>query len=281
MRDTHTDTGTSDDPEADAGDGYRPFEVVPGANDRGLLLICDHATNLLPPAFGTLGLPASELDRHIAYDIGADALTRALARRLGVPAVLSRFSRLLIDPNRGPDDPTLIPRLSDGAVVPGNARIGEAAWNARIAAFYDPYHAALAAAIDEAIAAGHPPAIFSVHSFTPVWRGVPRPWHAGVLWDRDGRFALPLIDMLRADPRLIVGDNEPYSGALENDTLYRHGTMRGLAHALIEVRQDLIAEEEGVGEWTARLAPIIEEIVADPALHEIRHFGSNAGGAAG
>lgn len=267
----------SDSPSEGGEEDYRPFDLIAGDIGRGLIVICDHATNLLPAAYGTLGLPQHELERHIGYDIGADALTRALARQLGVPAVLSRFSRLLIDPNRGPDDPTLIPRLSDGAVVPGNARIDEAEWARRTAAFYDPYHRAIETAIEAGLAAGVAPAIFSVHSFTPVWRGVPRPWHAGVLWDRDPRFAVPLIEMLRRDPRLIVGDNEPYSGALENDTLYRHGTMRGLAHALIEVRQDLIAEDEGVHDWTMRLVPVIEEILAVPDIHDIRHFGSAVG----
>lgn len=255
---------------------FLPVEVIAGDAGRGLVLICDHATNILPDRYGTLGLPQHELERHIGYDIGADALTRVLARQLGVPAVLSRFSRLLIDPNRGADDPTLIPMLSDGAVVPGNARIDEAERAHRVAAFYDPYHHAVEAALARGEATGKAPAIFSVHSFTPVWRGVPRPWHAGVLWDRDPRFARPLIDMLRRDPRLVVGDNEPYSGALENDTLFRHGTQRGLAHALIEVRQDLIAEEEGVREWAGRLGAIVEEILVTQDIHEVRHFGSRA-----
>ena len=174
-------------------------------------------------------------------------MTRALARRLGAPAVLSTFSRLLIDANRGEDDPTLIMRLSDGAIVPGNAAVDAAERARRIARFHAPYHAAIDAAIERAIAAGSPPALVSIHSFTPVWRGHARPWHAGVLWDGDPRFAVPLIEALRADPALVVGDNEPYSGALANDTMYRHGTERGLAHALVEIRQDLIADEAGVG----------------------------------
>ncbi|PLX35906.1 MAG: N-formylglutamate amidohydrolase [Hyphomicrobiales bacterium] len=256
---------------------FVPFEIVAGPADRGLLIIADHASNALPNEYGTLGTTREELSRHIGYDIGSAALTRALAARLGAPAVLSTFSRLLIDPNRGADDPTLVMRLSDGVVLPGNAKVDEAEKQRRVERFYAPYHGAVDAAIDAGIAAGKPPAVFSVHSFTPVWRGWPRPWHAGVLWDQDPRFALPLIEKLREDPRLVVGDNEPYTGALKNDSLYRHGTVRGIAHALIEVRQDLISDDEGVEQWADRLAPIIEEILALPGMNDIHVYGSAAG----
>jgi predicted N-formylglutamate amidohydrolase len=168
-------------------------------------------------------------------------------------------------------------RLSDGAVVPGNAAIYAAERARRIARYHAPYHAAIEQAIERALAAGKPPALFSVHSFTPVWRGYVRPWHAGVLWDMDPRFAVPLIEALRADGDLIVGDNEPYSGALANDTMYRHATRRGLAHGLIEIRQDLIANDAGIEAWVARLAPILERLNALPDVHNVRHFGSKAG----
>ncbi|HVY19112.1 MAG TPA: N-formylglutamate amidohydrolase [Bauldia sp.] len=242
----------------------------------GLILICDHAENRVPPEYGDLGLPASEFRRHIAYDPGAAAVTRALAASLNAPAVLSTFSRLLIDPNRGDDDPTLIMRLSDGAVLPGNAHVDAAERARRIARFYRPYHDAIEQTVDAAMATGVVPAIFSVHSFTPVWRGVPRPWHAGVLWDMDPRLAVPMIEALRADPALIVGDNEPYAGALRNDTMYQHATARGLAHALIEVRQDLIADGPGVANWTARLADILARLNRDPAVHRVERYGSKA-----
>ena len=257
--------------------GFDPIERIAGDLDRGLLIICDHAANAVPPEYGSLGLGPEDLARHIGYDIGAGALTRALAARLGVPALLTTFSRLLIDPNRGEDDPTLLMRLSDGAIIPGNARADAAEKQRRLTRYYRPYHDAINAALDAGIERGRPPAVFSVHSYTPVWRGWPRPWHAGILWDNDPRFAVPLIDKLRADPHLVVGDNEPYTGALKNDTLYRHGTRRGIAHALLEVRQDLIADDEGVGEWTDRLEPILTEILDIPDLNEIRHFGSRSG----
>jgi predicted N-formylglutamate amidohydrolase len=256
--------------------GEAAFTLVEGDPASGLLLVCDHAENRVPPEYRDLGLPKAEFSRHIAYDPGAAAVTRALAAALGAPAVLSTFSRLLIDPNRGADDPTLIMRLSDGAVLPGNARVDDAERARRIARFYAPYHAAIDVAIEMALATGVVPAIFSVHSFTPVWRGVPRPWHAGVLWDRDPRLAVPLIDALRADTSLIVGDNEPYAGALRNDTMYRHATVRGLAHALIEVRQDLITDDAGVAGWSARIAAILQRLNRDPAVHRVQHFGSQA-----
>jgi predicted N-formylglutamate amidohydrolase len=260
----------------EAPEDFPAFECVDGDAACGVLLVCDHADNRLPPSYGSLGLPAAEFARHIAYDPGAAAVTRKMAALLGAPAVLSTFSRLLIDPNRGADDPTLIMRLSDGAVVPGNAAVDAHERGRRIERFHAPYHAAIVDAIARAMAAGHPPMILSVHSFTPVWRGKPRPWHAGVLWDRDPRFAVPLIEMLREERALVVGDNEPYAGALRNDTMYRHATQTGLAHALIEVRQDLLADEGGVDAWAARLAAITMRLNADAEMHVVRHYGSKA-----
>lgn len=253
-----------------------PVEAIAGDVATGILLLCDHASNEMPPEYGELGLPAHERERHIAYDIGAAAVTRRLAERLGVPAVLTRFSRLLIDPNRGEDDPTLVMRLSDGAIVPGNARIGEDEVARRILRFYRPYDTAVGAMIEASLAAGIVPAIVSIHSFTPVWRGWPRPWHAGVLWDADPRLAVPLIEALRAEGDILVGDNEPYDGALMGDTLYRHATVRGLPHALIEVRQDLIAEEAGAAAWGDRLARLLPPLVVQPNVRAITHFASRA-----
>jgi predicted N-formylglutamate amidohydrolase len=261
-----------------AADPFPAFTDIDGDAACGLLLLCDHAENRMPAAYGNLGLPPGELARHIAWDPGAAALTRELAARLGAPAVLSTFSRLLIDANRGEDDPTLIMRLSDGAVVPGNAHVDAAERARRIARFLAPYHAAIDAAIDRAMASGVVPALFSVHSFTPVWRGARRPWHAGVLWDVDPRVAVPVLAALRADPDLVVGDNEPYAGALANDTMNRHATRRGLAHALIEVRQDLIGEPAGIAAWAERLAAIVARLNRDPDMHVIRHYESRSGG---
>ena len=146
----------------------------------------------------------------------------------------------------------------------------------RLDRFYRPYHAAIVDMLARMLAGGRAPAILAVHSYTPVWKGTNRPWHAGVLWDRDPRFALPLLEGLRADQGLRIGDNEPYDGALRNDTMYRHGTTRGIAHALLEVRNDLIAEPAGVLEWTDRLEAVLRVTLADEAMHRLQHFGSHA-----
>ena len=252
------------------------YETLDGDLSGGLLILVDHASNCIPPEYGDLGLTRSELERHIGYDIGAGPLGRLLSERFAAPALLTTFSRLLIDANRGLDDPTLVMRLSDGAVVPGNAGIDAAEIGRRIARFYAPYHAAAERLIDAMLAAGNPPAILAIHSFTPVWKGARRPWHAGVLWDKDPRFAVPLMEGLCRENGLRIGDNEPYSGALKNDTMYRHATGRGLAHALIEVRNDLIADPAGVLEWADRLEPVLRVALADSRLHEVRHYGSAA-----
>ncbi len=264
-------------PAAAEAEAYAPFERIAGAAESGLILLCDHASNDLPAEYGDLGLPRAELERHIGYDIGAAGVTRALAAQLGCPAVLTRFSRLLIDPNRGEDDPTLVMRLSDGAVVPGNRQVDDAEIARRIARFHRPYHRAIEAEIERMLGAGVVPALLSIHSFTPVWRGVPRPWHAALLWDLDPRFARPLIEALAAPGDLVVGDNEPYDGALRNDCLYRHGTARGLPHALIEIRQDLIAEPAGQIGWADRLAGVLPALLAEPELHRVSAFGSRTG----
>ncbi len=252
---------------------FTPVEHLAAGNDSPLLLLADHASNALPPEYGTLGLPQGQLDRHIGWDIGVAAVTRALSGRLGAEALLTRYSRLLIDPNRGEDDPTLVMRLSDGAVVPGNAAIDGEEVARRLERFHRPYHGAIAAALDARAAAGSVPAILSLHSFTPVWRGRERPWQAAVLWDRDPRLARPLIEALRAEG-LTVGDNEPYDGALAGDTMHRHATLRGLPHALLEIRQDLIADAAGATAWAERLARILPPLLSGPAMTQVQHHGS-------
>jgi predicted N-formylglutamate amidohydrolase len=260
-----------------AFDGGEAFEIIAGPATAGVLVMADHASNAMPAEYGGLGMPAAELRRHIAFDIGIAPMARALAARLGCPAVLSRFSRLLIDPNRGDDDPTLVMRLSDGAIVPGNARVDDAEVRRRQERFALPYHRAVAATLDAMLAVGPTPAVVSLHSYTPVMKGRPRPWHVGVLWDADPRLPLPLLDALRREPDLVVGDNEPYDGALAGDSMTRHATARGLAHALIEVRQDLIAEDPDAVGWGDRLARLLEPLLAAPDMHVVRHHGSRAG----
>ena len=255
--------------------GDKPYRSIEGDLSTGILILCDHAENTIPEPFANLGLRSEDLNRHIAYDLGAAPLAERLAKLLSAPALISCFSRLLIDPNRGLDDPTLIMQISDGLVVPGNAALDEAAIAARVARYYTPYHQAIERAIDAGIAAGKPPVVVSVHSFTQAWKGVPRPWSVGVLWDKDPRLALPLLAGLRTIPGIVVGDNAPYTGQLKGDTLYRHGTRRGLAHALIEVRQDLILGPEGQAEWATRLAEVLRKVVRlGGPLHAIEIHGS-------
>ncbi|MBP1806606.1 N-formylglutamate amidohydrolase [Rubellimicrobium aerolatum] len=225
------------------------------------VVTCDHASNAVPDwvAGGDLGLPAWDMARHIAYDVGAAGLTRALARHLGSPAILARFSRLVIDPNRGEDDPTLLMRLYDGSVIPANRRLSPGDVAARLDRLYRPYHAAL-----EALARGRGhergrPAILAIHSFTPQLKGrPPRPWQVGVLHSHlDQRLARPLLERLGREADLCVGDNEPYSGHLPGDSIDRHALKHGRLNALVEVRNDLIGTPEDQEAWAARLAPIL------------------------
>ncbi|MBZ9695686.1 MULTISPECIES: N-formylglutamate amidohydrolase [unclassified Mesorhizobium] len=257
---------------------FAPFDIVEGDRKRGIVLLADHARRDLPEEYGSLGLPAAEFDRHIAYDIGVEAVTRELAALLDAPAVLANFSRLLIDPNRGEDDPTLIRQLYDGTIIPGNYPLAQEERERRLDRFYRPYHDAVGAMIASvAQASGQTPFIFSVHSFTPAMQGKQRPWHVGILWDKDDRVARPLIDMLAEDKQLVVGDNEPYDGALRGDTMFRHAIVNGYAHALIEIRQDLIADQKGIVAWAGRLAPIVDAIDRRPDIHAVKMFGSRTG----
>lgn len=257
---------------------FQPLEKIDGDERLGLVLIADHAKRDLPSEYGDLGLPASEFQRHIAYDIGAEAVTRRLAELTGAPAVMAGFSRLLIDPNRGERDPTLIRQLYDGTIVPANYPMSPGERGKRLANYYRPYHDAVSAQIDAvAEATGKAPFVFSIHSFTPRMQNRARPWQVGVLWDSDPRAVKPLIEMLAEDVSLTVGDNEPYDGALRGDTMFKHCIVPGIAHALIEIRQDLIADEAGANAWAERLAPMLDAINRRPDIHEYRQFGSRTG----
>lgn len=251
------------------------YEIIPGRAEGGLLLLCDHASARIPPEYADLGLCAEQLSRHIAYDIGAAYATRAIASEFGCPAVLSRFSRLLIDPNRGEDDPTLVMRIADGALVPGNARMGEDEINRRITRFYRPYDEAIARTIATMRATGKNPVILAMHSFTPEMKGRKRPWHVTVIWDFDPRLNMALLEALAREPDLVVGNNEPYQGGYRGDTLDRHVIRAGLAHALVEIRQDLIGTEETARAWGQRLAKLLRPLLANSALYEARVHGSH------
>ena len=237
-----------------------------------ILLLCDHASNRVPPETcgGSLGLPEAEMARHIAYDLGARGVTLELARLLDAPALLSRFSRLVIDPNRGEDDPTLVMRLYDGTIIPANRHLAPAEIRRRLVSYHRPYHEAIDAEIERRLAAGARPALIAIHSYTPQLKGrAPRPWQVGVLWHHDGRLAEPLLARLRAGGDLCVGDNQPYSGQLEGDTMSRHGTGRQLRHVLIELRHDMISTPDQQRLWAERLAPILAEVVAASSAEEV------------
>ena len=239
------------------------YHVIAGDAPARWVVTCDHATNRVPLSVngGTLGLPCEDMARHIAWDVGAAGVARALARRLGGAAVLSDFSRLVIDPNRGEDDPTLVMRLYDGTIVPANRHLDPAERARRIDAFHRPYHDALT----RVLAARAAPVIVSIHSFTPRLRGrPPRPWEVGVLFADDRRLSDPLIARLRSAGDLTVGANQPYTGALPGDAMDRHAVAHGRLHVLIELRNDLISDEAGQERWAARLAPALVG-----ALHDV------------
>ena len=226
-----------------------PFTVANAGGGGRVLFVCDHASNRIPAALGTLGLDGDRLREHIAWDIGAAAVADILSGRFDAPLVKSGYSRLVIDCNRSPSDATSIPAVSDGVPVPGNRTLDGAEAAARARRIFSPYHAGIERLLDSA---RDPPfhAFVSVHSFTPVFGGRARPWQVSALWNRDGRLALPFMAALAARGDVAVGDNQPYSARNNfGYTVHRHGELRDLPHLLVEVRQDLIADGEGVIRW--------------------------------
>jgi predicted N-formylglutamate amidohydrolase len=244
---------------------YRPYRIAGEDRPGPWLVTCDHAMNTVPQAVGggTLGLPQADMVRHIAYDPGAAGVAMVLGEALGGPVVTSNFSRLVVDPNRGEDDPTLLMRIYDGTVIPGNRHADAEEIERRMALCYRPYHAAVA----EVAARRDDTVICAVHSFTRQLRGRPeRPWHVGVLHSHlDSRLAEALIARLKAEGDIVVGDNQPYGGHLPGDAIDRHALRHGRANVLIELRQDLIETAEQQRGWAGRLAPLLQG-----ALHDIR-----------
>ena len=239
---------------------YSPYHIEGESRKSRFLVTCDHATNTVPEDLGgTLGLPDADMARHIAYDVGALGVARALAETLDAPVIWSDFSRLVIDPNRGEDDPTLLMKLYDGSIIPGNRDADGAEKERRLNAYHRPYHAAL-----ERLAGRQgDTVIVSIHSFTRQLRGRPtRPWHVGILHAWDARLSDPLIALLEAEPDLTVGRNQPYPGHLPGDAVDRHALRHGRNNTLIELRNDLIADAPAQAHWGARLAPLLEKALA-------------------
>ncbi|MEO6298160.1 MAG: N-formylglutamate amidohydrolase [Paracoccaceae bacterium] len=238
-----------------------PFHIT-GADRPGRWLVtCDHATNRVPDDIGdgSLGIGPDDMGRHIAQDVGAKGVAQALGVLLDSPVICSDFSRLVIDANRGEEDPTLVMKLYDGTIIPANRHVGAVEVERRLAALYRPYHAALAGLAARAVDT----VILAIHSFTPQLKGrEPRPWQVGVLYAmQDDRLSRPLISRLQAVPGLFVGDNEPYAGYLPGDAIDRHALQMGRHNTLIEVRNDLIGDQVGQLAWATLLAPILTEVL--------------------
>jgi predicted N-formylglutamate amidohydrolase len=236
-------------PAVEVREGPGPFVVA-----------CEHATNRLPRALGTLGLSPADLLRHIAWDPGAADVSAGLTKRLGGDLLLQRYSRLAVDCNRSPELPDAICQLSEDTPIPGNVGLSAEAKASRIQTLWAPFHAALERLLDLRRAARKPTALVTVHSFTPVYRGVSRPWHVGIISTAERRLADAVLAVLRRDGKLVVGDNQPYSAKDNVDyTIRRHGRDRGLPHVMIEVRNDLLRAVKDITAWTERLADALRE----------------------
>lgn len=273
---THSSTfpAMSSDPSRLLAPGDPPaVEFFRAEGKAPVLLTCDHASRRVPHRLRSLGLDAATLAQHIGWDIGAAAVTRALAERLDAPAILAGYSRLVVDCNRALEDPTSIPAVSDGIAVPGNRDLAPEMRAGRVDALFRPYHAAIEQALDAFAQRGVHPAVLSIHSFTPMMNGIARPWHVGILWDKDPRIPVPVLAALRADPAIVVGDNEPYSAREPAGyTVRTHAVGRGLPHLAVELRQDLIAEDAGALGWARRLARALTDILRDPGLYKVKHY---------
>src|SRR5712664_2052748 len=220
-----------------------PVSEHNAASRSPFLLTCDHYGRLLPQALGDLGLPAGELERHIAWDIGIAGVAEMLSKHLDAHLIVQRYSRLVIDCNRPPDVASSIPRISEATTIPGNEGISRQEAETRRAQIFDPYHRRIDEIIDQRGIAGMPTVLISLHSFTPVYAGIARPWHIGSLYHRDTHLPPLLLKALRAEGDLVVGDNEPYAVSDETDYgIPVHGEARGLINTGIEIRQDRIAE---------------------------------------
>jgi len=242
----------------------RPPVLEENAQGRSpFLLTSDHFGREIPRSLGNLGLPKSELARHIAWDIGIAGVARELSKRLNAHLIAQAYSRLVIDCNRPLHAPTSIPHISEATIIPGNEGLTREAVEARRSEVFDPYHNRISEVIDQRLEDGLPTVLVSLHSFTPVYAGIRRPWHIGTLYQSDNGLPSLLLKFLRAGGDLIVGDNEPYAVSDETDyTIPVHGEARGLMNTGIEIRQDLISDRAGEMYWAERLAGIFNEIEA-------------------
>ena len=271
MNDQHTRDAAA---RTEDDDEFVAYEVLNADSEARFLLLCDHASHFIPQRYGGLGLDPATLERHIAWDIGAGDVTRRLVELMDAPAVMCRVSRLVIDCNRPLDDPTSIVATSDGILVPGNRCVDAAEAERRRERYFKPYHAAIGRMVDGFAERGVVPAIVPIHSFTPVMNGHRRAWHVGVLWHRDDRLATRLMRNLRHDPTLVVGDNEPYSGADPSSyTVQTYGRDCGRPHASLEIRQDLIDTPRGVERWSRIVGGALGRALDDESLYSLTGLG--------
>ena len=250
-----------------AADEPPPVSVQNPGGGSPLLLVADHAGNVMPHALARLGLAEKECVRHIAWDIGIAGLARLLSNALDATLIRQNYSRLVIDCNRPLDAASSIPEISEFTPIPGNVGLSDAEKAARAREIFLPYHECIEIELERRRRAGRPTALIALHSFTPEFKGVARPWHVALLHNRDRRLVDRLLNLFKQERGLVVGDNEPYFVSDATDyTIPVHGERHGLPHALIEIRQDLIAEETGQQEWAARLAHVLprayEELAA-------------------
>jgi predicted N-formylglutamate amidohydrolase len=239
-------------------DELAPVTVYNEGGVSPLLIVADHAGNSIPRSLGPLGVSESEIERHIGWDIGIAAVCRVLADALDATLIQQNYSRLVIDCNRPPGSETSIPEITELAPVPGNIGLSEGQKNLRIREIFRPYHDRIDTELSRRRQAGRPGALIAMHSFTPTFKGVTRPWHAGVLYNRDARFARLLITLLKSEHSFVIGHNEPYDISDDSDyTIPVHGERRGMHHVAIEIRQDLILWVKGQQEWGARLARVL------------------------
>ena len=250
-----------------ARDEPPPFAIINPAGTGRAILACDHASPRIPRRLGTLGLETEDRLRHIAWDIGAAEVARALSRSLDAPLILAGYSRLVVDCNRFLRVADAFASRSEDTEIPGNSGIDAVERDQRAATFYWPYHDALNRLIESRLRAGALPVVVCVHSFTPVYRGRSRPWHVGVNYRLDRRVADLALAGLRQDSSLMVGENEPYRVSLDEDyTAPVHAERRGLPYVLFEIRQDLIASEAGVEAWADRLGALLGAALGHPSL---------------
>jgi len=250
-----------------------PVEVVNENGSAQILIICDHASNAVPLKLNKLGLDDETLLKHIGWDIGAAKIARGLSFSLDATAVLTGFSRLVIDANRQLEQPTSIPEIIDGITIPGNQTLSKADRSLRTKEMFCSYHRKISDSITRLRDKGAPPALFSVHTFTPSLNGNDRPWHIGVLWNRDPRIAEPLISQLRQNPnKLVVGDNLPYSGSQFAYSLDFHAGASGLPNCAVEIRQDLADTDHKVAYWVNILTGALNKTICYPDIHRVKHY---------